>query len=200
MKGYTTPHRVSSYIAKDFSPEEEAHCYEIIEAAETRIDNLIGQGWDATTVTDETHDIFGPYVRLSKNPATAITTATLKARFAVFEDTVLVAGQDYELDKTTNFLRLNPVLSIPAGAYLSVTYTVGAVVPSDIKFATTMLAAYWMQPVIDPNSFNVSRYVIGGDLELQFKNVKDGTIPQEVMEIVESYRTKYVGANRFWFA
>lgn len=175
MKGYTSANDVAAYMGLTFSVAQAALAALAIGAAESWIDHNTRHAWLEA----------GPIVETIKIARTSLLTV---AKPPVKEFTQVSAvwwpgAEATVLDATTGmwFVRnlRDGIIWAPFafGAYeLTVTYVPNDdAVPDEVKLATNVMAAAALRMIpsfnddVDPTI--VQRYVVGGELEVEFRKV-----------------------------
>jgi len=201
-KGYTTVTLVAQELAVDLTAPQLDQLAGIIERAEAWIDRQTGRAWiQPTPIADEIYNVEAGILYLRTTPVSAVTSLSVRSMVVGSSYQVLVPGTDYEL--------LDPlagVVSLASGwpqlltywgrtydRFLAkVSYTVSTPAPSDIQQAATLLAAYWMQYRLQPESRGISSYRVasnGDEFSTTYQGGSGGSasdVPPDVLAIVRA--------------
>lgn len=163
-RGYTNPDRVAGYLGLTLTAAQVAQAGTLLEAAEAAIDEHCHRAWLLGTQTDETHwGPFGPNLYVRYPPCTAITAVKGRSGLGASE-TVLVAGEDYEVRD----LAAGRIWLAAPAVYdrLRVTYTPDAALPPDVALAATELVASYLVEHLRPESYGLESFRLP-DLEVR---------------------------------
>lgn len=179
---YATLAEVTTFLGESLSAEAEDAAAELLEAASRFVDRVTGRTWVAGTVTAELQQARDGLIRLDRAPVSGVTLVRTRPLSLSASWTTLTSPTGYELINPTEGQIL---VNASDGAIVEVTYTSNPTVPDDIKAATKMLVAHWVQAAVSPTGLNLSK-LKAGSAELTFRDRTDG-LPAEVREILNSY-------------
>jgi len=189
MTAYTTPDAIAAYLAVTLTPAQEAQATVAADAITVWIDHRTGRSWQpSAAIASEVHTVDGTYIWLDATPVASLQSVT---KFdGVGNGFVLLDPSQYEL--------VNPLtgqvgfLGGYGGSIVDVAYTsVAAVLPDDLAYAATVLAADLLGPTLDPDLVGVDSVAVGqNDINLKFASA-GSTLDSgatSAVRVVDSYR------------
>jgi hypothetical protein len=183
-KGYCTADDVAELLGLTFTAGQEAHCDNLIERAETDIDEGTGRGWLVGEQADEAHYPIGRLIFLRYAPVASVESITGRSGPGG-EEIALVADEDYELrDAEAGLIKL-----LSSGyERLLISYTPVDTLPGDLKQAVIELVASRMQPSLQPGTYGLDSYSLP-DLQVRFaRSHVQEAMPPQVAQTIDRYR------------
>lgn len=198
MKGYTSTDDLASFMGASFTTAQQQIAALAIGTAETWLDTTIRHAWLETgPITEDVLIARSSLLRVAKPPVMEFTTVHAIG---------WPGSEPYLLDPVAGQYNVRSlrdgIVWVPGSAY---NYAMRFVyvpntdpVPDEVVLATLSLAAASLRMVsifnddIDPAL--VQRYVIGGELEIEFrKNIPTtGVAAQQVLGYLEAWTKGYV--------
>lgn len=172
-KGYATPDDVAAFLNNTLSPAQEALCDMAIEAAEGQIDYVTRHAWLETGPIQETLvQPVGIRIQLAKPPLITVDEVSYVSWPGATSYPITEACGGWYLQSAKDGILIVPFAHHSYS--VTVEYTPNTdPVPADIHLATIVQAASHMQTMpamqdgVDPTL--VQRYVVGGELEVEFR-------------------------------
>jgi hypothetical protein len=184
---YCSSDDVSAQLGGSLTTLQAQHVSSSIQAASGWVESYCNRVWNGSTVTGEQHVVTGDRIWLRQTPVDEITTVTVRAPTISGSERTLTDGTDYRLTQAA----LGAVLvSATCGDLLTVTYTVVADVPEEVKTATAMLAASWLPSSGSAASLSGVSSVQVGQLRVQYgdADANQSSVPDPVYRLLAGQR------------
>lgn len=187
---------VATELGRTLTGPQTTQATDLIASAQAVIDAYCRRTFEASTlITDELHLVEGPYLYLDQAPIASVSSVKVRSTGIGSALTTLVAGTGYEvLSAADGVISLSPGYDVVSslgedltGMYALVTYTPAVTVPADIKRATVLLVAGWMQGSLDGGMAGVKRFQVGGELTVEYATSAD--LPAPVLAILKHRRS-----------
>ena len=163
-KGYCTSDDVMTFLGREFTGPQKAHCDTLIERAESDFDEETNRGWLMGAQTDEAIRVDSQNIFLRYAPVATVTTVKGRAGLGETDET-LTADTDYEIIN----LEYGHIRLVYPGNYdrLLVSYTPTDTVPGLVTQAMVEIVANLMQPHLNQGVYGIDSYALP-DLSVKF--------------------------------